>query len=151
MSNLPALPTLGSDSDSRLAVELAIQIRPIDEIMESYGLTKAELKEKLANPVFKGMVVEAKKTWESDLSVKERIRLKAAHLVEDSILSVFNIIHDKDNPAPQRLDAFKSLTKVADVEATASSGPGVSGEKFTININLGDRSEAVTIDSVTEE
>jgi len=124
-----------NDHDSQLAAELAFEISPVEEIMKRHGLTKAELMLKLGNEPFRQMVREAKRIWRSDLSVKERIRLKSMVLVEDSILELYTMFHDKDMAATARLDAFKSLAKVATVDAPDKDGATV-GEKVTINISI---------------
>ena len=132
-----------SDFDGRLAVELACQISSLPDILKRYRLTRGDLKVKLKDPTFRKMVVESKRAWHSDLSVKERVRLKASVLVEDSILAVYNILHDSENPSASRLDAFKQLARVADVDAPGKSTME-AGEKFTVVINLGD--EKLVID-----
>ena len=131
-----------SDFDGRLAVELACQISPVQDICKRYELTRADLRVKLRDPTFRKMVVEAKRAWHSDLSVKERVKLKASVLVEDSILAVYNMLHDKENPTASRLDAFKQLAKVADVDSPGKSNME-AGEKFTVVINLGDDDKLV--------
>jgi hypothetical protein len=124
-----------NDVDSRLALELAIEISEIPDIMERYGLTKAQLAAKLDNPAFKAMVRDYRISWKSDLSVKERIRIKSMVLVEDSLLELYTIFHDKELSANARLDAFKSMSKVATVDAPDREGHQ-AGERVSININI---------------
>ena len=137
-----------SDADSRLAVEIAVQIRPIPEILVQYGLSRGDLARKLKDPMFRDMVKSAKSLWNSDLSVKERIRLKSQILVEDSILEIFSILHNRDNAIPARLDAFKQLARVAEVEQP-DRGKGDTGSRFTVSINLGDTIRPVVIEGDT--
>jgi len=94
-----------SDTDSRLAVEVAVQIRPIAEVLVAYSLTRSDLVRKLKDPMFRDMVKQAKSIWSSDLSIKERIRLKSQVLVEDSLLEIFKIVHNVDMAVPAKLDA----------------------------------------------
>ena len=124
-----------NDADSQIAAELAFEISPIEEVLARHGLSKAALRAKLQNPIFRQMVTQAKRVWRSDLSVKERIRLKSMVLVEDSLLELYTIFHDKDAALTGRLDAFKSLSKVATVDAPDKDGAAV-GEKVTINISI---------------
>ena len=134
-----------SDQDSRLAVEIAVQIRPIAEILNNYNLSRSDLVRKLKDPMFRDMVKQAKSLWSSDLSVKERIRLKSQVLVEDSLLSIFSIVHNADNAIPAKLDAFKQLARVAEVDAP-DRGKGDTGSRFTVSINLGDTVAPVIIE-----
>lgn len=139
-----------TDHDSRLAVELAVQISPLPEVLKRHGLTTADLRTKLRDPAFRHMVKEAKRTWQSDLSVKERIRLKSQVLVEDSLLGLYNIFHDGGMAAPARLDAFKQMARVATVDAPDKE-QGTMGERISININLGDDKNLTMDTSVVAE
>ena len=127
-----------SDSDSRLAVELAVQLRPVADILNAYSITRQDLVRKFKDPMFRDMVKQAKTLWSSDLSVKERIRLKSQVLVEDSLLEIFSFIHNKEHAIPARLDAFKQLARVAEVDAP-DRNKGDTGSRFTVSINLGDK------------
>ena len=134
-----------TDTDSRLAVEVAVQIRPIAEVLNAYSLTRADLVRKLKDPMFRDMVKQAKSIWSSDLSIKERIRLKSQVLVEDSLLEVFGIVHNKENAIPAKLDAFKQLARVAEVDSPERHR-GAEGSRFTVSINLGDTIRPVIIE-----
>ena len=137
-----------SDTDSRLAVEVAVQIRPVSEVLVAYSLSRVDLVRKLKDPMFRDMVKQAKSIWSSDLSIKERIRLKSQVLVEDSLLSIFSIIHNVDNAIPAKLDAFKQLARVAEVDSPERSKGG-DGSRFTVSINLGDTIQPVIIEGDT--
>lgn len=139
-----------SDTDSRLAVEVAVQIRPIAEVLVAYSLTRSDLVTKLKDPMFRDMVKQAKSIWSSDLSIKERIRLKSQVLVEDSLLSIFQIVHNVENAIPAKLDAFKQLARVAEVDSP-ERGKGTEGSRFTVSINLGDTIAPVVIEGSTED
>lgn len=134
-----------SDRDSRLAVEVAVQIRPIAEVLQAYSLSRKDLVRKLKDPMFRDMVKQAKSIWSSDLSIKERIRLKAQVCVEDSILEVFGIVHNPEMAVPAKLDAFKQLARVAEVDSP-ERGKGDSGSRFTVSINLGNQTGPVVIE-----
>jgi hypothetical protein len=137
-----------TDNDARLAVELALGISPIREILRRFGMGVYDLKTRLRDPLFKGMVEDAKRTWNADLNVKERIRLKSAMLTEDSLLSVYNAVHDANNALPAKLDAFKQLARIAEVDTPDKARAG-DGSKFTVHINLGDT--PVIIEGTTDE
>lgn len=138
-----------SDQDSRLAVEVAVQIRPIAEVLNTYNLSRKGLVRKLRDPMFRDMVKQAKSIWGSDLSIKERIRLKSQVLVEDSLLSIFSIVHGADNAIPAKLDAFKQLARVAEVDSPERNR-GPDGSRFTVSINLGDTVTPVIIEGESD-
>ena len=139
-----------ADSDSRLAVELAAQIRELPDILNTYNLSRSELAVKLREPMFRDMVKQAKQLWSSDLNIKERIRLKSQVLVEDSLMSIFQVVHGPDNAIPAKLDAFKQLARVAEVDAPDRSHAD-TGSRFTVSINLGNPEENVIIEGEAHE
>jgi hypothetical protein len=100
--------------------------------------------------MFRDMVKQAKAIWSSDLSIKERIRLKSQVLVEDSLLTIFSIIHTADNAIPAKLDAFKQLARVAEVDSPERN-KGSDGSRFTVSINLGDTINPVVIEGDTAD
>lgn len=153
MESLPSTVSefnAATDTDSRMAIEIAIQIRPINEILVAYSTSRSELVAKLKNPMFRDMVKQAKRLWSSDLSIKERIRLKSQVLVEDSLLTIFSIVHNQDNAVPAKLDAFKQLARVAEVD-TPERARGDTGTRFTVQINLGDTTPPVIIEAEANE
>lgn len=129
-----------TDHDSTLAIELAVGISAIPDILKRHGMTAPELKNKLRDPHFKNMVKEAKRTWLSDLTVKDRIRLKSQVLIEDNLLELHSIFNDGDNALPSRLDAFGKMAKLADVDsANSHSGGTGAGGGVHIQLNFGSR------------
>ena len=119
--------------DSRLAVELALQITPVPDLLKRYEITAAQLKSKLKDPLFRAQIKQAKAVWQSDLNIKERIRMKAGFLVEDSLLAMFGMVHNEGVQPAVRNDAFKSLARVAAVDAPETKGAGTEGLRVVIN------------------
>jgi hypothetical protein len=126
-----------SQTDGRIAWEIAAEISDIPSICTRYGMSMSDFKGKLKDPMFRMAIREAKALWKSDLNVKERIRLKAAFLVEDSILDIFAIIKNENMPAASKLEAFEKLMKTADMapKAGASNSPAAG---FKVVIQMGD-------------
>jgi hypothetical protein len=138
-----------NDVDSQLAVELASEISELKDILTRHGITRAQLRTKLQDPRFQHMFHEARRVWNSDLSVRDRIKIKSAVLVEDSLINLYKIFNDADAAIPARLDAFKSMAKVADVFETTKNNVPV-GDRVSININLGDGRKPVVIEGTAE-
>src|SRR5271166_2741875 len=119
MAQLP-VPEYGgehaiSQTDGRLAWELAAEITPVPVLLTRYGISLPDFKQKLKDPMFRQAIREAKSIWKSDMNVQQRIRVKAAFLVEDSILDIFAIIKNESQPAAAKLEAFEKLLKTADM------------------------------------
>jgi hypothetical protein len=138
----PATPIV-NQPDTRLAWELVAQIAPLPDIMRRWSMTYDELKHKLRDPLFRSMVQETKKIWKSELNTKERIRIKSQLLVEDSLLDIYQIVSN-DQLSPQaRVDAFEKLAKIGDL--TEKDKKDSTGERVTIQINLGPSTDAMKI------
>jgi hypothetical protein len=154
MTSMLPMPEIGgekaiSQTDGRIAWEIAAEITPVKDILVRYGISPADFARKLKDPMFRIAIREAKSIWKSDLNVQQRIRMKAAFLVEDSILDVFAIIKNESQGATARLDAFKKLLETADIMPTKGANAPTAGA-FKINIMLGDHpDQRVTIDGTT--
>lgn len=138
-----------NDIDSRLAFELAIDMSEPADVLARYDISKEELKAKVSNPHFRKMVKEYKALWNSDLSVKERIRFKTMMLVEDSLIELHRIFHDPNLAVNARMDAFKSMAKVATVDAPDKEGQS-AGERINISINIPGAEKPITFEGVAE-
>lgn len=143
------LAATGNDKDQRLAWELVAQISPLPDILRRHELTYNDLKNKLREPLFRSLVSETKRIWKSDLNTKERIRIKAALLVEDSMLEVYQVVHNRDLSPQARIDAFESLVGIADLKPDKNGG--AAGERVTINISVPGIEKPVVIESQAVE
>lgn len=126
-----------SQTDGRIAWEIAAEISDIPTILTRYGLSSTDFKKKLKDPMFRQAIREAKTLWKSDLNVQQRIRLKAAFLVEDSILDVFAIIKNENQTAAAKLEAFEKLMKTADLTPKTKEA-GATAAGFKVVIQMGD-------------
>lgn len=134
-----------NDTDARLVWELAAEINKPAEILKRYSLTAADLKAKTKDSMFIAALREAKKAWKSDLNVQQRIKIKAALLLEDSLLDIMMIIKTPEMAASNKLEATKQLAQMGEVGTKKQGEQAASGFKLTIN--MGDNSpKSVTID-----
>ncbi len=137
---------ISSQASYYLAAELAAQLYTIPDILERFELSKSQLKKITKDPHFREIYVEAKALWNGSGNVKERIRKKAALLLEDSIMPIYTIIHDGNVTPPARIEAFAKLVAIADMQPTKQDGNNTGGEKFTLNITFGDEKKTVVIE-----
>lgn len=146
---VPAIPAGVSPEDARLAWELVANISPLGDIMRRHSLDFDELDAKKRDPLFKNMLSQYEKHWNSELSVNQRVSLKAALLTEDTLLDIYRIVKDQEATPGQKLEAFGALAKAGEVgvqrKDTGSGAPNVH-----VNINLPGRTP-VTIDAVPVE
>lgn len=130
-----------------LAMELASGLTPASEIFSRRGISEAEARAMLTNPAFQRMLKEAKANWDSPLNAEERIRLKAKLALEELLEPHFHMARDPDVAPPARTEAVKTFERLSGlVSKEGAAGGGNGGERFVININLGD-DKHVTIDA----
>jgi hypothetical protein len=121
--------------DARLIWDLVSNMRKPVDVLAAYGVTPAEFAAKAQNPIFAGAYREAEKVWKSDMNIKTRIQLKASFLLEDSLLSLFNIIRAEGVGITSKLAAIEQLTKISTVSVVPKNESGI--EKHNIIINIG--------------
>ena len=122
-----------------LAMEIASGLAKPSEIFSRYGYTRQEASRMLQHPAFQQMLREAKANWSSDNNAEERIRLKAKLALEELLLPHFNLARSPDTPGAVRNEAMKTFERLSGLAATNARGEtGPVGERFVVNINLGD-------------
>ena len=147
----PAPPVSGTDAinghDAQLIWELVSNMRPASQVLASYGLTVTDLQAKVRNGLFASAYREAEKVWKSDMNIAQRIRLKAAFLVEDGMLTIFNVIKQEGIGINAKLEAFEKLMKLSTVTNVPKEGQQM--EKHNITINIGGTAPPIKITAET--
>lgn len=128
-------PSPGDTGSSRLAFDLATQMRPAADIASDYGMTSQELITRLkTDRQLQLQVSELKRIWNSPLSAAERVRLKTAVMVEDGLTDLWRLMTNSDTAPAVRVDIHRHLAKLADVEP--KKDPIEQGSRFSVTINL---------------
>lgn len=133
------------EARSRLAWELVAKISPLPDILRRHNLTVTQLKQMMREPMFRSLMAETKKLWESELNAKERIRVKARLLVEDSILDIYQIVQNVELNPNARIDAFEQLAKIGELAAPEKNP--TSNERVQITINIPGTDKPVVINA----
>lgn len=136
-----------TDYDNQLIADLVAKLRKPEDILRQYGLTKDDLVAKTRNPEWASRYREMSATWNSDQNLRERIRAKAAYLLEDSLVPLFNIIRGSGTHTA-KLEAIEKLIKISTV-AHVPKDEGTVAEKARISIFIAGRNAPVTVVSET--
>lgn len=134
----------------RFTTDIARRIFPPDEIARRYGMTGKKLIEAVSIPAVNKIVRTKRAVWESDTNATERIRQLSQIGMLEVMPDVFELISNPETPTALRLDALKTMSRVAGVD-----GPGAQprqgdvaaapGTRFEVNIHLGGgRIETIT-------
>lgn len=125
---------------AQMVMELAANIQSPAEVLDRYGVDHEVFKEVIARqPRFVAAFKEAKQFWHSDANAKERIQVKAAAMLEDSLLELHRLFHDAAKNPTARLEALKSMMKLARMDAGEArvEGGAAVGRSVHVHINLG--------------
>lgn len=133
--------------DGQLIFDLASNMRPRADVLASYGLTVSDLAAKAKNPLWANAYRETERIWKSEMNITQRIRLKAAFLLEDSLPTLFNIIRQDGIGINAKLEAIEKLVKIS----TVSNVPKEVGatEKHNITINIGGGAPPIKVTAET--
>jgi hypothetical protein len=138
-------------SDSQLAMELAAKLSPTAEIIARYSLSSAAFKLKAKSPIFKKLYQQSKAFWASDANISQRIRIKSQMLLEDSLLVLYQMIHDVDTSPSAKLDATNQLSTLADAKPRREADVGGdAGGGFHLTLNLGGKPLEITAPALKE-
>lgn len=138
----PDAPEAINGVDARLIWDLVSNMRRPEDTLKSYGLEAGDLAIKAQNPLFASAYREAERVWKSDMNIQTRIRLKAAFLLEDSLMSLFNIIRQDGIGVNAKLEAIEQLTKISTVANVPKENAAT--EKHNITINIGGATPIIT-------
>ncbi len=152
MTNTPVVATPPPNLETAaLAAELATRLYPVADTLKRFGLTADQLKHLMTDPQFRHQITEYRREWDSPLSARERVKMKSALAVEDGLVELYRLYHDVSAHPQARLDAFKQLVSLADMQPKANAQ--AEGSKFTLNITLAgqEKEEKLIIDGNTAE
>lgn len=132
---LPIL--IGSDHviHLKLAREIAMDIRPVEDILLAHGIDQSNW-EKISNsPSFQALLRSEIESWQSATNTAERVKIKSLAFVEESLPEFFARAHDRREPLNSKVEVLKTISKFAGVGGSVDGS--VAGEKLMVTINLG--------------
>lgn len=136
-----------TDHDNQLIADLVANLRKPADILRHYGLTKEDLVAKSRNPEWAARYREMHAKWNSDTNLRDRIRAKAAYLLEDSLVPLFKIVTG-GGTAAAKLEAIEKLIKISTV-AHVPKDDVPPQERSRISIYIAGRDSPVTVVSET--
>jgi len=148
------------DADLRLlrvARELAVGIRPLDEILELHEIDPDDWEAFKSTPQFTKLLSEEIAAWESASNTRERVRLKSLAFLEEALPEYFGRAHDRREPLSAKIELLKAIAKIAGIDGGPKDAD--PGQKFSVVINLGstgkltfeERRPAITVEAEEEE
>jgi hypothetical protein len=117
----------------RLARDIARDITPVPDLLKTYQLTLPQYDEIVGTKIFQNRLEEELAAWNTD--GRARIAAKSMAIVEEGLLELFDLIHDRTQPMSSKIDALKFTAKLAALENGALQlNPE---ERIVFNITFG--------------
>src|SRR5262245_5743222 len=122
---------------SQVAREIDRDIMTADAVLKKYRMDTQTYEKILDLPFFQRRLEEELAVWNgSDSgSIRQRIAAKAATVIEESLLEVFDLVHDKNQPLSGKVEALKFAARLASMEGGAVSPD--SENRVVINTSFG--------------
>jgi hypothetical protein len=122
---------------SQLAREIARNILPTDTVLKKFKLDTKTYERVFDLPYFQRRLEEELSVWNgSDVhSIRTRIAAKAATVIEESMIEVYDLIHDKSQPLSGKVEMLKHCARLANMEGGAALSD--ADAQVVINISFG--------------
>ncbi|MDE2106276.1 MAG: hypothetical protein KGL39_54150 [Patescibacteria group bacterium] len=120
----------------KLAREIAMDIHPLDTILKQYSISAETWEILQQNSRFQSLLASEVETWHSAMNTSERVKAKAAAMLEEWLPELNNRLHDPDMALPAKIEGGKLITKLAGMDGRVDL-VGAAGERFSVVINLG--------------
>lgn len=119
----------------RIAREVSMDIRPIEDILESHKISQDQWSEISNTPQFQHYLRSMTEEWHSAINTPERVRLKSLAFVEEALPEFYARAHDIKETLAAKVEVLKTVAKFAGVGGNVEGA--VSGERMVVTINLG--------------
>lgn len=134
---LTQLVPLGDLHLLKLAREIAADVQTLDVILKNHGIEEAEWEKIKESHSFQRLLKNAVEEWNSATNTPERVKVKAASLIEEFLPELNSRIHDPRENLNHKVEAAKLARDLAGLGARNVEATSV-GERFSVTINLGD-------------
>ena len=134
---MPDLATRLSDPEiSRLAREIARDIKPIHEILSVFRLTADDFDKVSDSKFFQVRLAEEVQLWNASdpPAIDQRIKTKTGTMVEDCLLECYRLVHDPEQPMQAKVEMLKWVSRLAGLGENLGKNDGSGGVKITINV-----------------
>jgi hypothetical protein len=121
----------------KLAREIAMEINELEDVLKSYSITPEQFERIKSNPRFLGILQAEITAWQSALNTDQRIKVKAASMLELWLEEAHARLHDRSESLAAKTELAKFLGRLNNLGVGGANVTGEVGEKFSITINLG--------------
>lgn len=144
-ADYPTIPTGVYDEIKlvKLARQIAMGIKDLPDVLFEHNLTLREWDEIRVLPAF-GRVLEGEvKAWEGAVNTPDRVRIKAASMLEEYLPEMYARLNDRTEPLMAKMKAVELISKIAGFGQTDLPQQGSPGDKVQVIINLGSDTQQI--------
>lgn len=120
----------------KLAREIAMDIRPLEDVLTSQGIGQSQWEEINKLPYFQQVLRSCLEEWQSAQNTPERVKLKTLAMVEEALPEFHARMHDPREQLQHKTDVLKTIAKFAGIDRSGVDGQ-IAGERMVVTINLG--------------
>ena len=120
----------------KLAREIAMDIRPLDEVLEIHKIKPEKWEEIKENRYFQGVLLHEVEAWQSAMNTPERVKLKSLAFVEEALPEFYARAHDPKEPLNAKVEVLKTIAKFGGIGGS-NFDASLGGERLSVTINLG--------------
>jgi hypothetical protein len=128
----------------KLAREIAMDILPLETILKQYAISDEKWSELQRNSKFQMLLGSEVEAWQTALNTHERVKMKSAAMLEEWLPTLNTRMTDATEALPAVIEAGKMLARIAGLGMPGDVSAGNIGERFVINISMGDRVEPIS-------
>ena len=121
----------------KLARQIAMGIKDLPDILFDNDLTLREWDILKELPIF-GRTLEGEvKAWEGAGNTQERVKVKAAAMLEEYLPELYARLNDRQEPLMAKMKAVEMVSRMAGFSDREGAVAGSPGDKVQVIINLG--------------
>lgn len=126
----------------RVAREIAMDLYPLDKILENIEISAEEFGKWKDHPQFLKYLSQFRDEWSAATNTTERTKIKAGLVMEEFMEEAYKELHNVKQNLNHRVELGKLVAKIAGMGEPKFAGQVGGG--FTLSINIGSH-ERVTI------
>lgn len=131
------IPELHGDAlMRRLAREIAMDMNDLERILKSNGIAPREFQRLSKTARFATILQEEVTAWNTASNGPERVKIKAAAMIEEWLPEAFQQMHNGDASLQHKTQLATLVSRLGGMDKSEMA-MGTVGDRFSVTINLG--------------
>lgn len=131
----PIEASFNDNSVLRLAREIAMDMRPLEDVLAAQGISPASWESISKTAKFQDYLLQFANEWNSAINTAERVKLKSLAFIEESLPEFYARAHCPKETLNAKVEVLKTVSRLAGLGGPVEGS--ISGERLSVTINLG--------------